>query len=182
MRRLASLVVALAVMASHPSSSSAFWLTWTNPSLNATVIDSTVFDCGGGDSLRDLKSVIVYVQGVSGGQASILTTLFRGGQEGTRDSLWVPDTLSGHFYMLTSDSSSNLSCPSNRVYHGPTSSVPLQPPSAREESDPIVRCIEVDIRGRIVPFSTRKASGIYLQVAIRRSGAKEVIGKKVILR
>lgn len=173
-RRIASALVIVAMIAIHPSIAKADWLlTWTNPSQLALVVDTTLFSCSGGPSLTDLDSIYVHVVPVSGGSERIWTTLPRRGHENTPDSLRMPDSLAGHFYLTSTrvGASDRQSCPSNVIYHGPIASVPLP---VSPSYDPITHCSIVDIRGRLVVGPPAR-HGRYFRILTHRSGRRTVV-------
>lgn len=143
------------------------WLFFTAPCFNAVLSDSGAIICNAqGDSLRDLGSIYVYRQLITGGPSVLHQSKSLRSKECQPESIEVDASSGAHFYALFSDLDGNLSCPSNRIYVGPITGVedPVMP-------DRVVRTTYYDVRGRRVRQLTTQ--GIYWRVTDYASGRRE---------
>lgn len=167
--RAAALLLALSLALILVTPASAMvTLQWTNPSFNNAVDDSGSQYCGAeGDSLHDLLRIRIYRQLITGGPARVVDSLDVRGREGLGDSMRVDEVSGAWFYGTFVDTTGrNESCPTNRVYRGPITSVPVAPVAqARPE-----RIRWFDVRGRLV---NPVASGIYFWRAYYMGGRVE---------
>lgn len=107
--------------------------------------DSLHVECAGGPEIRELQSVYLWGQPVSGGGFALLDSHLVVGMEGLPDSF--PTPFPGHFYVMARNAV-GLSCASNLVTVPPDvlTGVEVSP----QASDPVLLVHLFDVRGRLV--------------------------------
>lgn len=151
-------------------------VTWTFaftlPSFNAAVDDSGYPYCEVGTvPLNDLNEVQLWEwSAFPGEKPKIVATHGVMGREGQPDSFVVvrENWWGAHYWVTTKDYSGNLSCPSNRVYKGTTTSVetPTDPEALEDKEGRWF-----DVHGRKLQGKPT-ASGVYFYVP--RPGARGI--------
>jgi len=158
-RLLTSIIAAALIMGaatlSFAAPAQAAWLHWTNPKYNSFVDDSGNVACvlDMMNPLRDLSSVRVYAQFITGGPARLLDTLSVRGREGLEDSIRVDPGPGAHFWLTAVDLKGNECCVSPQVYVGPITGVLVEAQVERVTSYRVF-----DVRGRL---TRPRAAGIY---------------------
>ena len=138
------------------------------PSLNATLVDTTLAECGNGDPLEDLSTARLYGWPADGGSIRLLDEHDVTGREGQPDSFAVSLNGNWHFWVTATDTLGQESCASAMIYIGTITGV--DPPQPSSFDRPIAPPQTFDVRGRLVR-GIPKSSGVYFRRDRYESGS-----------
>jgi hypothetical protein len=154
-------ILLLMILVLKTATADAGTVVWTNPTQNATVIDSTYFDCGNGPALTDLDHMELWSQPVTGGGFAWVRNIPESGREGLIDSTNVAD--GHHAYLIGVDHAGNRSCASNVV----CVNCPVTGVGDGDFVDLPIKVRFFDVHGRLVE---PRATGIYFKKTWYQSG------------